>query len=56
MKHAPILWPLATLAGAAVLRPKGMPNYPGIQFGQDRKLSITVFSDLHLGERESAIA
>ena len=53
MKHAQALWLLASMAGAAVLRPKSMPNYPGIQFGQDRKLSITVFSDLHFGERKS---
>lgn len=31
---------------------RSIPNYPGIQFGPDGKLSITVFSDLHFGERE----
>lgn len=28
-----------------------IPNYPGVQFGPDGKLSISVFSDLHFGER-----
>jgi hypothetical protein len=31
---------------------RDIPNYPGIQFGSNGKLSITVFSDLHFGERE----
>jgi hypothetical protein len=53
MKPAQSLWLLVCMAGAAVIQPKSMPNYPGIQFGQDRKLSITVFSDLHFGERTS---
>jgi uncharacterized protein YhbP (UPF0306 family) len=53
MKHAQVLWLLASIAGAAVLQRKGMPSYPGIQFNQNRKLSITVFSDLHFGERKS---
>jgi hypothetical protein len=30
-----------------------IPNYPGLQFDAEGKLSITVFSDLHFGERES---
>jgi hypothetical protein len=30
-----------------------IPNYPGLQFDADGKLSITVFSDLHFGERKS---
>jgi hypothetical protein len=49
-----------TLAAAAPLlqerhsmAARDIPNYPGIQFGADGKLSITVFSDLHFGERES---
>jgi hypothetical protein len=49
-----------TLAAAAPLLEerhsmfaRNIPNYPGIQFGADGKLSITVFSDLHFGERES---
>jgi hypothetical protein len=53
MKHVQVLWLLASGAGAIVLQRKGLPNYPGIQFGQNRKLSITVFSDLHFGERKS---
>jgi hypothetical protein len=52
MKHAQVLWILPSVAGAAVLQ-RRIPNYPGIQFGQDRKLSITVFSDTHFGERKS---
>jgi hypothetical protein len=31
---------------------RDIPNYPGIQFDPNGKLSITVFSDLHFGERE----
>lgn len=31
---------------------RSIPNNPGLQFGPDGKLSITVFSDLHFGERE----
>jgi hypothetical protein len=31
---------------------RAIPNYPGIQFGADGRLSISVFSDLHFGERE----
>ncbi|KAF1831167.1 Metallo-dependent phosphatase [Decorospora gaudefroyi] len=30
-----------------------MAKYPGIQFGSNKKLSITVFSDLHFGEPDS---
>jgi len=32
---------------------RDIPNYSGIQFSSDGKLSISVFSDLHFGERES---
>jgi hypothetical protein len=32
---------------------RDIPNYPGLRFGSNGKLSITVFSDLHFGERES---
>jgi hypothetical protein len=31
---------------------RDIPNYPGIQFGANSQLSLTVFSDLHFGERE----
>jgi hypothetical protein len=31
---------------------RDIPNYPGIQFGANGQLSLTVFSDLHFGERE----
>lgn len=55
-----ILFSIAlTLASAAPLLEErhsmaapNIPNFPGIQFGADGKLSITVFSDLHFGERE----
>jgi hypothetical protein len=32
-----------------------IPNYPGIQFSADGKLSISVSSDLHFGEREAIL-
>ena len=32
---------------------RDIPNCSGIQFSSDGKLSISVFSDLHFGERES---
>ncbi|CBX97919.1 hypothetical protein IAQ61_000902 [Plenodomus lingam] len=35
-------------------RDSAAPNFPGIQFGADGELSITVFSDLHFGEPASA--
>lgn len=45
----------ATIAVADSLRPRFQTsNFPGIQFGGDGKLSITVFSDLHFGEPASA--
>jgi hypothetical protein len=31
---------------------RDIPNHPGIQFGANGELSLTVFSDLHFGERE----
>jgi hypothetical protein len=31
---------------------RDIPNYPGLQFGSNGKLDITVFSDLHFGERK----
>jgi hypothetical protein len=37
---------------AQKLVPRYIPNYPGLQFNSDKKLSVTVFSDLHFGERE----
>lgn len=52
MKRTHLMSLLLIAAEAAVLQNRHMPNYPGIQFGSDRKLSITVFSDLHFGERE----
>ena len=52
MKHAKLLVLLACTAGAVVLPSRNLLNYPGIQFGSDKKLSISVFSDLHFGERK----
>jgi hypothetical protein len=52
---------LATAAAAPIrehsqeLVPRYIPNYPGLQFNSDKKLSVTVFSDLHFGERESSV-
>ncbi|KAI8933535.1 hypothetical protein NX059_009273 [Plenodomus lindquistii] len=49
---------LATTAIAVNLRLQSrapaIQNFPGIQFGADGQLSITVFSDLHFGEPASA--
>ena len=60
MKRGTLLFLLLSLAMAAPLLDerqghgtRNIPNYPGIRFGSDGKLSITVFSDLHFGERES---
>ncbi|KNG51866.1 Metallo-dependent phosphatase [Stemphylium lycopersici] len=53
MRPAQLLWLLATTASAAVLRDVTAPHYPGIQFASNRKLSVTVFSDLHFGEPDS---
>jgi hypothetical protein len=52
MKHAHLLSLFAAATEAAVLNVAADTFYPGIQFDSDRKLSISVFSDLHLGERE----
>ncbi|KAF2030577.1 Metallo-dependent phosphatase [Setomelanomma holmii] len=57
MKRGTFLTFVITFASAAPVieqghhkTPRNIPNYPGIQFGSDGKLSISVFSDLHLGE------
>ncbi|EMD59624.1 hypothetical protein COCSADRAFT_101145 [Bipolaris sorokiniana ND90Pr] len=50
MKCAHILWLFSAIANAAVIQQRALPHYPGIQFSSYRKLSITVFSDLHFGE------
>jgi hypothetical protein len=34
---------------------RDIPNYPGIRFDSNGRLSISVFSDLHFGERESHV-
>lgn len=44
--------PAPSLADRSDEVARDIPNYPGIQFGSDGQLSITVFSDLHFGERE----
>lgn len=59
MKAVLFIWLLATVvvAGNSRVRPKSSSvshGAPGVQFGVDRKLSISVFSDLHFGERELA--
>jgi hypothetical protein len=38
------------------LATRDIPNYPGLQFNADKTLSVTIFSDLHFGERKSAAA
>lgn len=55
MKYEHVLWLAASTAGATPLLQFGQGgtfDYPGLRFGADKKFSITVFSDLHLGERE----
>lgn len=54
MKREHLLWLAASTAGASSLLQFGQGgtfDYPGLRFGADKKFSITVFSDLHLGER-----
>lgn len=58
MKWEHIIWLAASTAGASPLLQFGQGgtfDYPGLRFGADKKFSITVFSDLHLGERKFAI-
>ncbi|XPS80164.1 hypothetical protein M3J07_012150 [Ascochyta lentis] len=53
MKREHLLWLAASTAGASPLLEFGQGgtfDYPGLRFGADKKFSITVFSDLHLGE------
>jgi hypothetical protein len=55
MKREHLLWILSTAAGAAPLLEFGQGStfdYDGLRFGQDRKFQISVFEDLHFGERE----
>lgn len=55
MKWEHIVWLAASTAGASPLLAFGQGgtfDYPGLRFGADKKFSIAVFSDLHLGERE----
>ena len=55
MKRESLLWLAASTAGASPLLQYGQGStfdYPGLRFGADKKFSITVFSDLHFGERE----
>lgn len=59
MKREHLLWLAAATAGASPLLQFGQGStfdYPGLRFGPDKKFSITVFSDLHLGERELRLA
>ena len=55
MKREHLLWLVATTAGAAPLLEFGQGSkfdYDGLRFGWDRKFQISVFEDLHFGERE----
>jgi hypothetical protein len=55
MKWEHIVWLAASTAGASPLLQFGQGgtfDYPGLRFSADKKFSITVFSDLHLGERK----
>lgn len=55
MKREHLLWLLTTTAGAAPLLEFGQGSnfdYDGLRFGRDRKFQISVFEDLHFGERE----
>jgi hypothetical protein len=54
MKYTRFIWLLATTVSASVLHSRYAPDYVGIQFAADRKLSVTVFSDLHFGERKTS--
>jgi hypothetical protein len=57
MKREHLLWLAASTAGASPLLQFGQGgtfDYPGLRFGADKKFSITVFSDLHFGERKLA--
>ncbi|CAN9338920.1 unnamed protein product [Alternaria alternata] len=50
------IWLLSLLTitvSASVIQSRNNPQYAGIQFASDRKLSVTVFSDLHFGEPDS---
>ncbi|RYO63005.1 hypothetical protein AA0116_g4831 [Alternaria tenuissima] len=50
------IWLLSLLTitvSASVIQSRNNPQYAGIQFAPDRKLSVTVFSDLHFGEPDS---
>lgn len=49
------IWLLSLLTitvSASVIQSRNNPQYAGFQFAPDRKLSVTVFSDLHFGERK----
>lgn len=59
MKYEHLIWLAASTAGASPLLQFGQGSvfdYPGLRFGLDKKFSITMFSDMHLGERESLLA
>ncbi|KAJ4982975.1 inactive purple acid phosphatase 16-like protein 2 [Stagonosporopsis vannaccii] len=53
MKREHLLWLAASTAGASPLLQFGQGStfdYPGLRFGPDKRFSITMFSDMHLGE------
>jgi len=59
MKWEHIIWLATSTAGASPLLQYGQGgtfDYPGLRFGADKKFSITVFSDLHLGERRLTVS
>lgn len=58
MKREHLLWLLATNAGAAPLLQWGQGSnfhFAGLRFGMDGNFKISVFEDLHFGEREWAL-
>lgn len=55
MKLIQLLWLISTVAHAADprhLTQRAEVRYPGVQFDSNGKFSISIFSDLHFGERE----
>ncbi|KAF2661986.1 Metallo-dependent phosphatase [Lophiostoma macrostomum CBS 122681] len=53
MKREELFWLLTVAAGAKPLLEQGQISafdFPGLRFGFDRQLKITIFEDLHFGE------
>ncbi|KAF3002684.1 hypothetical protein E8E13_009861 [Curvularia kusanoi] len=55
MKYRHLHWLVVTAAASPLLQlsRNSIADYPGLQFGADGKFSISVFSDMHLGETTS---